>query len=71
MKKKFQSSITKNNDNGQPAAGMQSSHWWAADDTDIWPKLQITAWQQPYRVLSSYSQPHYRGPIPHQSVLDL
>jgi len=26
---KFQSSIAKNIDNDQPAAGMQSSHWWA------------------------------------------
>jgi hypothetical protein len=45
--------------------------WWVADDTDIRPKLQMIAWQQPYHGSSSYSQPHYRGPIPHQFVLDL
>lgn len=45
--------------------------WRAADGTDIRPKLQMTAWQQPYHGSSIFSQPHYRGPIPHQSVLDL
>lgn len=53
----FEGFNSKSNDNGQPAFGIQSSHWWAADDTVIWPKLRMTAWRQLYYGSRSYSQP--------------